>query len=351
MALVVCESLMMKFGREKFMRPPSNFQSMDTAGLGEAEYLLYEVVRQNQRQGRDLPKTQFHKISFLTKKELENQGVEVPLPVYWYEHGIMVDLEEVVAQFLGFEPQRYGSRTGEKAIFEEDLSSSDFEVGKDKREEIKSTARTIARKFRDVFDTSVAKDKTYEEFADNDFIIHLNELRYFLESVEDVDTVAKDTYVPTDISYSDIVDDSTQTKTDAIDAGDEENIIEYLNKMTVSYPENKYTKMHSLFLEWESLMRQFTYNGMLSQLSQFTSEFWNTFSRVELRIHHNEDIPLLKVHNWKNERNEHINWFQSRIKERRDILLKQREETNELGSISQKYGEAVDEAVWGFQNQ
>lgn len=324
---------------------------MNRSKRGEAEYLLYEVVRQNQCLDRDLPKTDFHKRSFLTKKELEEEGLDVPLPVYWYEHGIMVDLEEVVADFLGFDQLQYQSGMGRTATIDDEISRSDFDVSEDRRERIKEIARKIAHRYRSVFDTSVAKDETYEEFADNDFIIHLNDLRYYLETVEDVDTVAQDSYVSTDISFNDIFGQSTDVDDKVIDESTKSEILGYLDEMGGSYPREQYTHMHSLFLEWESLTRQFTYNGMLSQLNNFTSQFWNTFSRVELRIHHNENIPAMKIHRWKRQRDKHVTEFEEKIEDRKQILLENREPTNELDSVSEAYSKTVDEMFHQFQTK
>jgi hypothetical protein len=327
------------------MYSPPIFVSMEDSERGEAEYLIYEVIRQHQRLDQDLPKTDFHKRAFLTKKELEEAGVDVTLPVYWYEHGIMVDFEEVLTDFFQFERHRYESRSGTKAVLDDDVSHSEFGIADEVRERISDVAQQIAREYRNIFDTSVAKDKTYERFADNDFIIHLNDLRYHLQDLEGVDSVAKDEYAPTDVSISDVTDVSHTTKDAGIDEDTQETLLTYLDKMIETYPEEKYTHMHPPFLEWESLTRQFIYNGMLSELDNFTSEFWNIFSQVELRIHHNEDISDVKILQWKRERDEHIERFEKKIEQRQQVLLENREPTNELESVSEAYSESVDEAV------
>jgi hypothetical protein len=257
----------------------------------------------------------------------------------------MVDFEEVLTDFFQFKRHQYDSRLGTKVVLDDDISNSEFSISKDMRERISDVAQQIAHEFRTIFDTSVAKDKTYELFADNDFIIHLNDLRYHLQDLEGMDSVAKDEYAPTDVSISDVTDVSHTTKNAEIDGDTQETLLTYLNKMIETYPEEKYTHMHPLFLEWESLTRQFIYNEMLSELDTFTSEFWNTFSRVELRVHHNEDISDLKIHRWKRERDEHIERFEKKIEQRQQVLLENREPTNELDSVSEAYSESVEEAV------
>lgn len=324
---------------------------MDDPERGEAEYLIREVIRQHQCLGQDLPKTDFHKRAFLAKKELQEAGIDVPLPVYWYEHGIMVDLDEVMTDFFQFDRHGYDSRIGTEAVLDTDVADSTFDVADDLKEQITSIAKQIAREYRHVFDTSVAKDETYERFADNEFIIHLNDLRYHLQDLEGVDTVAKDEYAPTDVSISDVIDVSHTTKDTEIDEETQDTLLTYLDEMISTYPEEKYTHMHPLFLEWESLTRQFIYNGMLSELDTFTSEFWNTFSRVELRIHHNEDISDLKILRWKRERDEHIEKFEEKIEKRQQVLLENREPTNELDSVSETYSESIEKAVRDLQTE
>lgn len=335
----------------RFMYALQNFEPMDDSERGEAEFLIREVIRQHQRLDQDLPKTDFHKRAFLAKKELEEAGIDIPLPVYWYEHGIMVDFDEVVTDFFQFDRHRYDSRIGTKAVLDTDIASSAFDVADDIKEQITGIAQEIARKYRHTFDTSVAKDETYERFADNEFIIHLNDLRYHLQELEGKDKVPKDEYAPTDVSITDVTDVSYSNKDTEIDEEEQDTILSYLDKMIASYPEETYDHMHPLFLEWESLTRQFTYNGMFSQLDSFTSEFWNTFSRVELRIHHNENISPLKIRRWKREREEHIERFEQEIKKKQQVLLENREATNELDSVSEAYSQSVDEAVQDFKTE
>jgi hypothetical protein len=121
--------------------------------------------------------------------------------------------------------------------------------------------------------------------------------------------------------------------------------------MIATYPNEKYDHMYSLFLEWESLTRQFIYNEMFSQLDNFTSEFWNTFSRVELRIHHNENISPLKIRRWKNEREEHIESFEQEIEDKQHVLLENREPSDELDSVSEAYSQSIDKAVQDFKTE
>lgn len=322
---------------------------MEDSERGEAEYLLYEVIRQHQRLGQDLTKTDFHKRSFLTKKLLEDNGIDVTLPVYWYEHGIMVDLDDLLVDFLQFKDQRYESRRGTKAVLDADIINSYFDLADEKKELIKESASQIAHEFKNIFDTSVAKDETYERFADNEFIIHLNDLRYHLENLETEDRVPREEYAPTDVSFSDIVDIGESTRGEEIDEELRNTVLSYLDDMTGTYPEKKYNRMYPQFLEWESLTRQFAYNDMFSELENFTSKFWNTFSRVELRIHHNEDIPKFKIHRWKRERREHIDKFEQEISNKQQVLLRNRTPTSELESISEAYSDSVDEAVRDFR--
>lgn len=316
--------------------------SMPNSNLGPEDYLVYEVIRKSHEIDGDLPETKFHKLSFLVYKELSEQDVDVQLPVFWYEHGIMVH-NQFLGDFFGTEWTRWKKRRGNRVVIKGDLEPDDFGISTSLKKQIEDAASKYVKKFKSTFDTTIVKNETYDRFADNDFIVHLNDLRYFLDEVSDVDTVDADEYAPTNVSFNDIVGEETEKRVDDFDGSDSDDVLNYLNLMVETYPWEKYDYMDDQFLEWESLTRQLAYNNMLSQLGNFTSKFWNTFSRAELRIHHNENIPGLTIRIWKRERKEHLEEFEKEIEKYRSVLLKNRESTDSLASVSEEYGQAVDD--------
>lgn len=319
--------------------------------LDADEYLLYEVIHQYQQQGQKLAKTLFNKLAYIAKKELDAEGVDVDLPVYWYEHGMVVDLDAVSDDFFTFQDTSYSTGPGYNTVLTKNLDSAAFRVEDDKRRAIQRVVRETTDRYKDVYDTSVAKDETYDKYADNDFIINLNQFRYLLDDLEEVDRVPADEYAATDVSIRDILTfehhDQQQVTTDI----DDDELLESLSTLVATFPEDEYPHMREEFYEWESITRQLIYNRMFSQLDTFTSAFWNAFSKAELRIKHNEDISRGKLMRWRQNRDEYIEEFQDQLANYRQVLLENREETHVLDSVSEEFDEAVENAFQDFREQ
>lgn len=319
-----------------------------------AEYLCYEVARTvRERMSEDLPKTEFNKQCYIVYKELQEEGVDVELPVYWYEHGIMVDLDQLTAQFLAFPRKEWGTYTGSNTTIRDKWVPDDFGVIQSKAEAIQEKASEIARRFAGSHSTRVVKDKTYQKYG-NEFVQTLNDLRYYLEDIEDYDAVSKESYVANvDVNFSDFSDmasDRTQADPDANPAEIEETITDYLDTMVATYPSDVYDTMEPQFREWEQITRQLAYNHMFSQLSSFTNEFWHNFSQGELRINHNENVSKLKIKRWIRERSEKIDALKGEIQNYRKVMMDNRKETNELSSIAESYSEAVRKTASELEN-
>lgn len=320
---------------------------MDDPDYGPPEFLCYQVIRAaHEIVGRDLPKTEFNKQCYLVYKELqEEEDVEAYLPVYWYEHGIMVDLEEILDDFLSLETKRWSSgRRGQNVIISDDWEAEEFDVEPSIARSIENKAIEVARRFKGAFDTSIVKDRTYEKYG-NEFVQTLNETRYYIEELDDIDTIRKEEYVADiDVSFSELTgEEYSEEDVEIPDDLDEieEDVIEFLDRLVETYPPGKYQAMKAQFRQWESISRQFAMNHMFSQLHNLTHEFWIRFSRGELRIEHNENIPTFKVRRWRRERSEHIEELEDELDRYRRILLNNRKESDELSAIADSFSEAV----------
>jgi len=82
---------------------------------------------------------------------------------------------------------------------------------------------------------------------------------------------------------------------------------------------------------------------MYSQLHDFLESFWETFSRTELRLKHNEHTPLNILSKWRVKRDKELERFENELDEKREIVMKNREETNVLGPVAENYSDTVRE--------
>jgi len=74
---------------------------------GAAEFLCFEVIRQMENRGREVPETSFNKLCSLVHQEVSNEH-EVDLPLKWYQYGNVVDLRFLNADFLRHESGDWG---------------------------------------------------------------------------------------------------------------------------------------------------------------------------------------------------------------------------------------------------
>lgn len=321
--------------------------------LGPEEYLLYEIVHQSNLKESEVHKTELHKLSYLIYKDFDNESVpdqELALPAYWYEHGIMVDFDQLSTHFLNFEFVSYDSSKGEVIQVDDDISTSNFDIVPELAEWIQEKARKYIDEFGQTYGVRAVKDATYERFG-NEFVQQLNEFRYQLDGLENKDVVNKDEYAPTEVAFSEIVNTAETDKKTNFEDVDDQALLENLNGLIAAFPDQEYDKMEDEFYEWESITRQLIYNSMYSQLNNFTSEFWNAFSQVVLRVEHNENLPQTKVFRWKRDRKEALDDFEDEIGRYRSVLLKNRDQTDVLESVSQEYDEAVDETFDEFRHK
>lgn len=327
---------------------------MTDSDLGPEEYLLYEIIRQSNEVGEDILKTELHKLAYLTYKDVqEDCEGSVELPVYWFEHGIMVDYEDLSTGFFQYEDRHYGSTMGKAVTFASDLTPSDFDISSDAAEVVRDYARGYVERFAPKYGVSHVKDETYDRFGE-DFVIALNNFRYQVEDLEGVDAVDADEYADTEVAFRDIVDTTEVAPSEEANSPDDVDdaaLLEGLDSLIALYGDTPYSYMTDQFYEWESITRQLIYNGMYSQLGNFTSDFWNAFSRVELRIHFNENISPTKIHRWRQERDTFTSRFADDIDRFKSVVLDNREKTDLLGSVGEAYDEAVDDAYEDYRNQ
>lgn len=326
---------------------------MTTENLGPEEYLLYEIIHQSDLKGAKVHKTELHKLAYLVYKDIEEEPVEnqeLDLPSYWYEHGIMVDFDEVITQFFDFDFVSYQSTKGRVARLEEEVSEEDFNVGPDLGKKIKQRVKAYIDEFGQMYGVEQVKDETYDRFGD-EIVQELNDFRYLLDDIEGLDIVDKDEYAPTNVSYGDFVDTQESLQPVDFDEIDDQPLLNSLNSLISTFPEEDYNRMSEEFYEWESITRQLIYNNMYSQLEQFTNEFWNTFSQVILRVKHNENIPLSKIRHWKRAREDALADFDKEIERYRSVLMDNRSDTNVLNSVSEEVDQAVDETFKEFRNE
>ena len=293
-----------------------------SSDFGPGAFLCYQLLRQMDRasDGKKIVyETEFNKLCFLAYKELEEEGYadEIELPMRWYQFGM-----EVWGQPEAFAVSYQRDERGTKVI-PQTLSDSAFSLREELEEVIYRVTRKLAGQYKHTYGTDTIVDDTYESYAPTQFVESYHEFRNDIERLES----------------------NQQSLTQFMDSTASEGHIStvrsHLETLVEAYPTSTYDEAYSEFKQWDSVTRQLAKNGDVAALISLSEEFWVMFSRVELRIHHNVDIPARTIADWILERDRHKEEFRTQLKEYRQIALEGREKTNHLDRISEPYSKAV----------
>jgi hypothetical protein len=320
---------------------------MPNPQFGEAEYLCYQVIKQVREQhgeGHDLPETTYNKLCYIADKELRETGIDIELPVHWYRYGGVLTDDAMSDGFCELASTKWQNNRGNNVVLANGVDDGDFAVRGDRAAAIDEKVEELVRDIGGHYGISIPQDYQYEEYAPNDFVRTLHAFRKFLDDLDTEDALAAEEYVGgVDTSFSDILaqpstpKSSEQTSSDNTDS----EVRDYLDDLITTYPEEEYERMEGLFLEWENLMWQMAQNGFYSRLQDFMEAFWTAFSRVELRVKHNRNVPLRIRSKWNNEISDEMQSFRDEVEEYREVVLENRDETETLDTVAESYSETV----------
>jgi len=293
-----------------------------SSDFGPGAFLCHQVLRQMERASdgnKIVYETEFNKLCFLACKELEEDGFadEVQLPMRWYQFGM-----EVWGQPEAFGVLYQSDDRGTKVI-PQTLSDSAFSLREDLREAIHRVARKLAGEYKHSYGTDIIVDDSYDDYAPTSFVNSYHEYRKIIEGLE-----------PNQQSLTQFLDSEPSE-------GHISTVRPHLEMLVSDYPQSMYDEAYPEFKQWDSVVRQLAKNGDVEAVISLSEAFWEMFSRVELRVHHNVDIPAETLADWILERDKHKESFRSQLTEYREVALEEREETNHLEQISESYSETV----------
>lgn len=320
---------------------------MATPQFGEAEYLCYQVIRQVRDlhgKDRDLPQTTFNKLCYIADRVLRESDIDVELPVHWYRYGGVLTEDAMDSGFYELQSKRWESNRGQSVTLTEGVDENDFDIEEERAEYVEGQVKELVEDIGGYYGISIPQDYQYAEYAPNDFVRALHEFRKFLDELDTEDALAAEDYVSgVDVSFNDILNQPTASESTgpSVSDGTNSQIRDHLDELLVTYPEEEYNRMEDLFLEWENLMWQMAQNGFYSRLQDFMESFWRTFSRVELRVKHNRNVPLRIRSRWNMEIADEMDSFRQDVENYRDVVLENREETDDLDMVSESYSETV----------
>lgn len=291
---------------------------------GARDFLCYQLLVQldeAQHDGRSITRTQFLKISPIADRILsEEYDRDIGLPRYWYMYGEVLNETPLNG---GFYTTRDAPWDGKAIELSPGISSDTFDVKDDVRRDIHEVARRLASNFANER-TDELKEYQYREFAPTKFITAFDDFRSFI-SKTDRQSTTLDSFISGKPSYS-----------------PESEALELLDEALISYPEDRYEEMYDVFLEWEDTTRL-----LLEQETSFDEaegllrDFWETFSKVELRLQHEQNTPQEQKMRWVKQRENAKREFRERLTEMRNEILTNRQQSDVLNDVAESYSETV----------
>lgn len=288
--------------------------------LSQDDFLLYEIISQmRSRLEKQLPKTEFYKIAYVSDRELRELDIDVGLPTHWYQFGPELYRQEPVI----YEFESAEDWDGDRTILREGVSEDSFQHLNGDRDRIREVARQEVSRFRDTYSTTESKNYAYDRYAPTEFINVFDEFR------QQINTYAGS--------------DSESLSNFGSGRERSEILSERLHDLVRTYPTDKYTGMHDAFLQWESISQQLARLGDFESIKTLSEDFWLSFSRAELRLHHNNHIPPEEKARWIIERDRHIAHVGRILRDFREFVIETREPTNVLDTVAEEYSQVVRE--------
>ena len=296
-------------------------------GYTAADYLSFKVLEklvQAQRDGRAVTKTQFWKLPCIVDRHLEETTDEdVGLPRYWYQFGEVLNVNAVNSGlFVEQEDERWGGTRVEPSP---GVSDDRFELDEETKEKLDGTIHEVVLKFANE-DSETVKQYQYDEYAPNEFIRQFDVFRQKLN-----------------------VEEHSTTLADFGEGGEtpSEIAIKALDDVYDAYPEDLYDDGYPLFLRWEDTTRMILEKDDLESAKSLADSFWETFSKIELRLKHEKNTPEEQIARWVREKPELVSNFRSRLSNVREDVLTDNEKDGEdvLDSVSESYSDTVREML------
>ncbi len=287
----------------------------DETGLGAHEFLCYHLLRQlddRQHEGRSVTRTQFLKLPCIADRRLADRfEVDVELPRYWYQYGEILNEQPLDGHYYTVTPGEWGGQSVQPAP---GTSEDAFDVPEGVKQSIRAVVREVVGEFANQ-ESEAVKDFQYEQYAPNDFVVLFDEFREFLHDQDQQNA-----------ALTDFTDQSLESP--------EERGKERLGALLTAYPADKYSNMYDLFLRWEDTVRLLLDDGAFDAAEELLDDFWETFSKAELRFHHAQNTPKEQERRWLEERDEEISGFDDRLTEVRESALTNREPSDLLSTLA-----------------
>lgn len=282
------------------------------------DYLNYRVLTQLEKEQEDwrhVTSGQFSKLPCIADRYLkEEYDTNIRFPRYWYQFGEVGNRYPIDSRLYIVEEKDWG-----KAI-RPIRNAIDFDIPESLRGAIDKVVDWVVEEFANC-EIEEVKSYQYDQFAPNEFIRRFEDLR------QDIYDVAETIEID-----SDSLDDEDELRVD---------LHSQLEGIVVEYEDDLYEEMRHDFLKWEDTMHILISEGDFWRLEANFEEFWSVFSKVHLRMEHNNNPIQDQLDSWKAENEQILDKYRQGLCELRGDVLDDREPTGSIEPIKSSYSQAV----------
>jgi hypothetical protein len=290
---------------------------------GAPELLGYRLLTRLQDRRGMVPKTVFHKFWSLSDRYAEAEfDTELGVPRYWYKYGELVDEQSVDSGFFVAPSAPWGGQAY-KPVYDE--GDGEFDLGRREQQVIEQTVEWALDQF-DQWSARKLEAHQYRKHAPNEFIRSYSELR------ERLQYTGLDEQVPLSVYEPDGPDTNREV------------VFELLDQTVAAYPteDPAFEPLSDAFFRWEDTARLLIEQERdFARLEVFLDEFVQVVSEAVLRFQFADGVDQERVAEWRTDGEACLERFESTLAERRSELLRERERSGVLQSVSATYDEMV----------
>lgn len=215
------------------------------------DYSAYTLIKSFEGYGK---KFRFNKFMYLLNKELQKEGIELNLPYYWYNYGVVIHNNNYFLNLNGYE------------INEDSISPTIKTVIVDKI-------------------TKLIKMYKYKSTGEINDCLYKKAPFKFQEDFKDLIKIIKD----------------WENNSNTISEDEYQKIYILLQNISLDFPEGEFKELYPLFLEWENYLSNLIKTDYSKQdIHSFVFKFWFTFTK-KLQTMTSENIDAETINNWKKE--------------------------------------------------
>jgi len=262
-------------------------------------YLIHQLLVQledEQPDWRSITSTQFSKLPCIADRYLlDRLDRDIGFPRYWYKYGEVGNREPLDSSlFIREEAEDYGGLE-----FRPARTEVTFDISEDTQANIDEAVDFVIENLANI-NADELKKFQYQHFAPNDFIREFENLRKELYQVSSK---------------------ANNKSNGEFTEQDQNSLSDQLDALVKSYPAEEYDRMKEDFQDWKEIMEVLIDRREIGRAEALLEEFWSVFSKVHLRMEHNNNPISYQLDSWKYENEREIKDFEKSIESLRQELL------------------------------